>query len=111
MWAHASLQGPCQRVDIVCLAPQRCTDVHHQFSGFHYTVRFLLCDLFSTHIYTTDRIWNVENKRKQKTVIVVKSKERGARTKVTTCGYSPDGRYIAGGAPPAIMSHHLGAHR
>jgi WD repeat-containing protein 70 len=46
-----------------------------------------------------DRIWNVENKRKQKTVIVVKSKERGARTKVTACGYSPDGRYIAGGAP------------
>jgi len=29
-------------------------------------------------------------------VIVVKSKERGARTKVTACGYSPDGRYIAG---------------
>ncbi|KAH9964442.1 WD40-repeat-containing domain protein [Russula dissimulans] len=45
---------------------------------------------------STIRIWNVENKRKQKTVIVVKSKERGARTKVTTCGYSPDGRYIAG---------------
>lgn len=44
-----------------------------------------------------DSIWNVENKRKQKTVIVVKSKERGARTKVTACGYSPDGRYIAGG--------------
>ncbi|KAH9043727.1 hypothetical protein EDB85DRAFT_2138423 [Lactarius pseudohatsudake] len=45
---------------------------------------------------STIRIWNVENKRKQKTVIVVKSKERGARTKVTACGYSPDGRYIAG---------------
>ncbi|KAI9512648.1 WD40-repeat-containing domain protein [Russula earlei] len=45
---------------------------------------------------STIRIWNVENKRKQKTVIVVKSKERGARTKVTSCGYSPDGRYIAG---------------
>ncbi|KAN0135571.1 WD40-repeat-containing domain protein [Lactarius tabidus] len=45
---------------------------------------------------STIRIWDVENKRKQKTVIVVKSKERGARTKVTACGYSPDGRYIAG---------------
>ena len=48
-------------------------------------------------IHVMDRIWNVENKRKQKTVIVVKSKERGARTKVTACSYSPDGRYIAGG--------------
>jgi len=44
------------------------------------------------------RIWDVENKRKQKTVIVVKSKERGARTKVTACCYSPDSRYIGGGA-------------
>jgi len=42
------------------------------------------------------RIWNVENKRKQKTVIVVKSKERGARTKVTACAYSPDGNIISG---------------
>lgn len=45
------------------------------------------------------RIWDVENKRKQKTVIVVKSKERGARTKVTACGYSPDGNIISGGMP------------
>jgi len=42
-------------------------------------------------------IWDIENKRKQKTVIVVKSKERGARTKVNACAYSPDGTYIAGG--------------
>ncbi|KAH0838597.1 transcription factor [Lanmaoa asiatica] len=42
------------------------------------------------------RIWDVENKRKQKTVIVVKSKERGARTKVTACAYSPDGNIISG---------------
>lgn len=39
----------------------------------------------------------MENKRKQKTVIVVKSKERGARTKVLACGYSPDGGIIGGG--------------
>ncbi|KAH7921257.1 hypothetical protein BV22DRAFT_1114517 [Leucogyrophana mollusca] len=45
---------------------------------------------------STIRIWDVEDKRKQKTVIVVKSKERGARTKVTTCAYSPDGRLISG---------------
>lgn len=43
------------------------------------------------------RIWDVEDKRKQKTVIVVKSKERGARTKVTACGYSQDGSLIGGG--------------
>ncbi|KZT36616.1 WD40 repeat-like protein [Sistotremastrum suecicum HHB10207 ss-3] len=45
---------------------------------------------------STIRIWDVENKRKQKTVIVVKSKERGARTKVMSCAYSPDGSIIAG---------------
>ncbi|KII93449.1 hypothetical protein PLICRDRAFT_101603 [Plicaturopsis crispa FD-325 SS-3] len=45
---------------------------------------------------STIRIWDVENRRKQTTVIVVKSKERGARTRVTTCGYSPDGALIGG---------------
>ncbi|KAF4572697.1 hypothetical protein EYR40_004224 [Pleurotus pulmonarius] len=45
---------------------------------------------------STIRIWEVENKRKQKSVIVVKSKERGARTKVTSCAYSPDGNIISG---------------
>lgn len=39
----------------------------------------------------------MENKRKQKAVIVVKSKERGTRTKVTACAYSNDGKVIAGG--------------
>ncbi|KAG6902812.1 hypothetical protein C0995_011299 [Termitomyces sp. Mi166 len=45
---------------------------------------------------STIRIWDVENKRKQKTVIVVKSKDRGARTKITSCGYSTDGKLIGG---------------
>jgi len=49
------------------------------------------------------RIWDVDNKRKQKTVIVVKSKERGARTKVTSCAYSPDGNLIGGGAPYLLV--------
>lgn len=44
---------------------------------------------------STIRIWDVENKRKQKTVIVVKSKERGARTKISSCSYSHDGSLIA----------------
>lgn len=42
-------------------------------------------------------VWDTEDRRKQKTVIVVKSKERGARTKVSACAYSPDGNVIAGG--------------
>ncbi|CAH7672113.1 WD40-repeat-containing domain protein [Phakopsora pachyrhizi] len=44
---------------------------------------------------STIRIWDIENKRKSKSVIVLKSKERGTRTKITTCNYSPDGRSIA----------------
>ncbi|KAI0343895.1 WD40 repeat-like protein [Trametopsis cervina] len=50
----------------------------------------------TSSVDSTIRIWEVENRRKQKTVIVVKSKERGTRTKVTTCGYSPDGSLIGG---------------
>ncbi|KAI0082227.1 transcription factor [Panus rudis PR-1116 ss-1] len=50
----------------------------------------------TSSVDSTIRIWDVENKRKQKTVIVVKSKERGARTKVTSCAYSPDGGLIGG---------------
>ncbi|KZT58448.1 WD40 repeat-like protein [Calocera cornea HHB12733] len=45
---------------------------------------------------STIRIWDAENRRKQKTVIVVKSKERGARTRVTWCGYNREGSLIAG---------------
>ena len=49
----------------------------------------------------------MENKRKQKGVIVVKSKERGARTKVTACNYSPDGNLIGGGALLRFLFHHF----
>ncbi|KAF8649900.1 hypothetical protein AX16_005659 [Volvariella volvacea WC 439] len=45
---------------------------------------------------STIRIWDVENKRKQKSVIVVKSKDRGARTKIAACSYSIDGNLIGG---------------
>ncbi|TEB39308.1 transcription factor [Coprinellus micaceus] len=45
---------------------------------------------------STIRIWDADNKRKQKTVIVVKSKDRGGRTKVTACSYSPDASLIGG---------------
>jgi hypothetical protein len=43
------------------------------------------------------RIWDVNDRSKQKQVIVVKSKERGARTMVSTCAWSHDGKLIAGG--------------
>ena len=46
-----------------------------------------------------DRIWDLEDKRKQKSVIVIKSKERGARTRVNACAYSQDGNMIGGGEP------------
>lgn len=35
-------------------------------------------------------------------MIVVKSKERGARTKVNACAYSQDGSLIGGGTPNVI---------
>ena len=48
-------------------------------------------------LFPFQRIWDAEIKRKQKTVIVVKSKERGTRTKITACSYNTDGKVIAGG--------------
>ncbi|BGP50318.1 hypothetical protein JCM10450v2_006237 [Rhodotorula kratochvilovae] len=51
---------------------------------------FLTCSADSTL-----RIWDKENRRKSKSVIVVKSKERGGKTKVTACGWSPDGKSVA----------------
>jgi hypothetical protein len=39
----------------------------------------------------------VENKRKQKSVLVHKSKERGGRSVITATTYSPDAKFIAGG--------------
>ena len=43
------------------------------------------------------RVWDLNDRWKQKHVIVVRSKERGARTRVTACAWSPDGKFIAGG--------------
>ncbi len=40
------------------------------------------------------RLWDVEDRSRQKTVIVVKSKERGTRTRVLKAKFSPDGRHI-----------------
>ena len=72
--------------------------VHDCFCGFNNQVsrHKTLGHGFTLHAYP-HRIWDVEHKRKQKTVIAVKSKDRGARTKVTACGYSGDGTLIGGG--------------
>lgn len=47
---------------------------------------------------STIRLWHTDSRRQSKAVIVFKSKDRGGKTKVTACAYSPDGRTIAGGA-------------
>lgn len=43
---------------------------------------------------STVRIWDVGQKTKQKSVIVVRSKDRGTKTKVTATTYTPDARSI-----------------
>ena len=43
----------------------------------------------------TIRIWDSGERFKSKTTIVVKSKERGGRTKVTKALWSTDGKWIA----------------
>ncbi|CAO3645547.1 unnamed protein product [Cunninghamella blakesleeana] len=44
----------------------------------------------------TIRIWDVENKRKQKDVIAYKSKERGGRSSATAITYTHDSKLLAG---------------
>ncbi|CAG8433958.1 12145_t:CDS:10 [Ambispora gerdemannii] len=53
---------------------------------------------FTASADSTIRLWDVENKRKQKQVIVFKTKERGGRTIVTATVYSPDAKLIAAAA-------------
>jgi len=44
---------------------------------------------------STLRIWDKTDRRKSKSVIVVKSKERGGKSKITCCEWSRDGKLIA----------------
>ncbi|KAF7732493.1 hypothetical protein EC973_003238 [Apophysomyces ossiformis] len=44
----------------------------------------------------TIRVWDVENKRKQRSVIAYKSRERGGRSAATALAYSCDAKLIAG---------------
>lgn len=81
------------------MASEGSEHLHHFIERLYHQVSL---DLVPTSIVflksvLASRIWDVEDKRKQKTVIVVKSKERGTRTKVTACAYSHDGKLIAGG--------------
>ena len=46
---------------------------------------------------STLRIWDTSNRMAHKSIIVVKSRERGARTKVTMCAYNSDGHTVSGG--------------
>ncbi|CAG8613298.1 4681_t:CDS:10 [Paraglomus brasilianum] len=53
---------------------------------------------FTASADSTIRIWDVENKRKQKQIIVYKSKERGGRSSVTAVTMNHDAKLIAGAA-------------
>ncbi|KAI9012505.1 WD40-repeat-containing domain protein [Phycomyces nitens] len=44
----------------------------------------------------TIRLWDIDNKRRQKAVIPYKSRERGGRSSATAVAYSHDGKLIAG---------------
>ncbi len=46
---------------------------------------------------STLRVWDVKDTSKQKHVVVVRSKARGNKTRVTSCCWSPDGKMIAAG--------------
>lgn len=78
------------------MASARCADFHYRFSRLNNTVRSICTHSITPCLKIRCRIWDVEDKRKQKSVIVVKSKERGARTRVNTCAYSQDGNMIGG---------------
>ncbi|RIB30186.1 WD40-repeat-containing domain protein [Gigaspora rosea] len=52
---------------------------------------------------STIRIWDVENKRKQKHVLVHKSKERGGRSAITAACYSLDSKFLAGAAQDGCL--------
>ncbi|WFD29674.1 hypothetical protein MSPP1_000684 [Malassezia sp. CBS 17886] len=52
---------------------------------------------------STVRVWDTEHTDRQKTVIVVRSRNRGTKTKVTAATYAPDGSAVlAGGADGAL---------
>jgi WD repeat-containing protein 70 len=53
-------------------------------------------EFISASADSTVRIWDVNNRFEHKTLIVLRGKGGGvgSRTKITTCAYSPDGRWI-----------------
>lgn len=57
----------------------------------------------TTSADSTVRIWDVEETQKQKNVVVVKSKDRGTRTKVTCGTFSNDGKMLAAGCQDGAL--------
>ncbi len=49
----------------------------------------------TTSVDGTVRIWNTDDRWKQKHVIAVKSKLPGGRTPITAASFSPDGKLVA----------------
>ncbi|OZJ05475.1 hypothetical protein BZG36_01609 [Bifiguratus adelaidae] len=71
------------------------------FGGWHPHIKE---NFFTTSQDGTVRIWDMYNKRKQKSVIVHKSKVRGGRTSITTGAFSKDGKMIAGAAQDGTIN-------
>jgi WD repeat-containing protein 70 len=55
---------------------------------------------------STVRIWDVNDKWEHKSVLIVRGKgfEVGQRTKITTCAYSPDGKWIGAAATDGTIN-------
>jgi WD40 repeat protein len=55
---------------------------------------------------STIRIWDINHKWEHKEVLIVKGKGPGLaqRTKITTCAYSPDGKWIGGAATDGTIN-------
>ncbi|GAA5941632.1 WD40 repeat domain-containing protein [Sporobolomyces koalae] len=54
---------------------------------------------------STLRIWDKSNRRQSKSVVVVKSKERGGKSKLTACAWSkPDGKLLAATAEDGSLN-------
>ncbi|CAO1621765.1 unnamed protein product [Sympodiomycopsis kandeliae] len=60
-------------------------------------------EFITTSADSTIRLWDPENPLKQNTVINVKSKERGTRTKVTSHALSSDHRMLAAGCQDGCL--------
>lgn len=104
-WRSGDMSASCQAVHGTRETHRHSSPARPiQPSGLNFV--YLILSFLQLNFEST-RIWDVEDKRKQKTVIVIKSKERGARTRVNSCGYSQDGNMIGGGQSHSPVCFHF----